>query len=105
MGWCVYVSDRSEISLTNISTLNDLDVNWEHKTHTYNNLPKIHLVVKSPGIPDDIELVLGLKRRGISIISEIEFAGMYNNAKTICVTGSNGKTTTVKWIYSMLQNA
>ena len=73
MGWCVYVSDRSEISSENIKTLNDLDVNWEHKSHTYNDLSNINLVVKSPGIPDDIDLIVNLKNRGISVISEIEF--------------------------------
>ena len=61
MGWCVYVSDRSEISSENIKTLNDLDVNWEHKSHTYNDLSNINLVVKSPGIPDDIDLIVNLK--------------------------------------------
>ena len=105
MGWCVYVSDRSEISSENIKILNDLDVNWEHECHTYNDLSNINLVVKSPGIPDDIDLIINLRNRGISVISEIEFGGIYNTAKTICVTGSNGKTTTVKWIYSMLKSA
>src|SRR5690606_30696708 len=63
------------------------------------------LVIKSPGIPDTAPMIQQLKKQGTKIISEIEFAGYYNTAKTICITGSNGKTTTTMLTYHILQKA
>ena len=63
------------------------------------------LVVKSPGIPDSLPMILSFKKASIPVISEIEFAGRYSNAKMICITGSNGKTTTTMLIYHLLKCA
>ena len=62
-------------------------------------------VIKSPGIPDNAPMIRRIKEKNIPIISEIEFAGRYTNAKMICITGSNGKTTTTSLIYHIFKNA
>ena len=73
--------------------------------HTMSLLLSADEVVKSPGIPEDAPAVQALRERGIPIISEIELAGRYTRAKTVCITGSNGKTTTTSLIYHMMQKA
>ena len=105
MGWSVLVSDNAVISEENKNKLDDIGVNWEELGHSYSDFEKADLVVKSPGIPDNVSVVEYFTKRSIKVVSEIEFAGYYNKAKTICITGSNGKTTTAKWTYSILKNA
>ena len=78
---------------------------WEEGQHTEELILNADEVVKSPGIPNDAPLILKLKEKGIPIISEIEFAGRYTDAKMICITGSNGKTTTTSLIYHIFKSA
>ena len=105
MGWSVLVSDNAGISEENKNVLDEIGVNWEELGHSYIDFENADLVVKSPGIPDNVEVVEYFTKRSIKVVSEIEFAGYYNKAKTICITGSNGKTTTAKWTYNILKNA
>lgn len=82
-----------------------MDVAYEEGCHTLSRVLLAHEVVKSPGIPDTAPVVEDLTKAGIPVISEIEFAGRYTNARKICITGSNGKTTTASLIYYLLKNA
>ena len=91
MGWTIFVSDFGQINEKFKEALADLGVEWEEGSHTMEELLKADLVVKSPGIPDTAAAVIALTQAGIKVISEIEFTGYYNKAKTICITGSNGK--------------
>ena len=93
-GFDTFVSDMSAIKDKYKELLNKHGIAWEEGQHTEELILNADEVVKSPGIPNDAPLILKLKEKGISIISEIEFAGRYTNAKMICITGSNGKTTT-----------
>jgi UDP-N-acetylmuramoylalanine--D-glutamate ligase len=104
-GWNVFVSDRGEIKREYQDKLNEIGVEWEQGLHDEDRILSVDLVVKSPGIPDKAPLIMTLKSRGIKIISEIEFAGYYCKAKTICITGSNGKTTTTLWTHHILRKA
>jgi len=80
------------------------DLNWEEGQHDVNKILESDEVIKSPGIPDDVELIVELKKKGVPVISEIEFAYRYTNARIIGVTGSNGKTTTTLLIHHILKN-
>ena len=104
-GWNVFVSDFGKIKQEYKDALNKLDVEWEEGQHSMERILKSNLVIKSPGIPDNAKNILQIKEKGIDIISEIEFAGYYNTAKTICITGSNGKTTTTMMCYHILKKA
>lgn len=97
-GFDTFVSDMSAIKDKYKELLNKHGIAWEEGQHTEELILNADEVVKSPGIPNDAPLILKLKEKGISIISEIEFAGRYTNAKMICITGSNGKTTTTSLI-------
>ena len=81
------------------------DIAWEEGKHSEDLILDADEVIKSPGIPNDAPLVLKLQAQGTPIISEIEFAGRYTNAKMICITGSNGKTTTTSLIYHIFKSA
>lgn len=105
MGWKVLVSDFGLIKEQFKNTLDNNDIQWEEKGHTEAEVLSADLVIKSPGIPDTASLIVALREKNIPVISEIEFAGRYNKAKTICITGSNGKTTTTMWIYHILRKA
>tara|TARA_B110000285_G_scaffold92512_1_gene105921 strand:+ start:1923 stop:3290 length:1368 start_codon:yes stop_codon:yes gene_type:complete len=105
MGWTVFVSDFGSINEKFKAAIIHLGVKWEEGMHTMEELLKADLVVKSPGIPNTAAPVKALKEAGIKVVSEIEFAGFYNEAKTICITGSNGKTTTAMLTYHILKNA
>ena len=87
------------------NTLEAINVEWEEGQHSMDRILKSDMVVKSPGIADTVKSVLKIKEAGVPVISEIEFAGQYNNAKTICITGSNGKTTTAMLTYHILKKA
>ncbi|MDI9339322.1 MAG: UDP-N-acetylmuramoyl-L-alanine--D-glutamate ligase [Sediminibacterium sp.] len=104
-GYDVFVSDRGAIKENYKSMLEKHGILFEELQHSEDKILNATEVVKSPGIPDKAELVVKLRERDIPVISEIEFAGRYTNAKTICITGSNGKTTTTLLTYHILKNA
>ena len=104
-GWNIFVSDFGKITPAHQKTLNQLEVEWEESNHSLERILEANLVVKSPGIPESAAVIIQLKEKGVKIISEIEFAGYYSTAKTICITGSNGKTTTSLLTYHILKNA
>jgi UDP-N-acetylmuramoylalanine--D-glutamate ligase len=104
-GFHVFVSDMGNISDKYKSMLEQYGISYEEGAHTHDKIFSADEVVKSPGIPDSAPLIVELKDKNIPVISEIEFAGRYTNAKKICITGSNGKTTTTSLLYFMLQNA
>lgn len=105
MGYEVFVTDKSEIKQKYKDVLLNLGIEWEELKHTEEKILNAHEVVKSPGIPSKVSLIVKLREKGIPVISEIEFASRYTNAKMICVTGSNGKTTTASLIYHILKKA
>ena len=104
-GFDVFVSDSSAVKPEYRQMLEAVGIRWEEGRHTEADILRADEVVKSPGIPDKAPIVQALRERGIPIISEIEFAGRYTDAKMICVTGSNGKTTTTMLIYHILKSA
>lgn len=104
-GFDVFVSDKSLIKEKYKQQLIEEQISFEEGMHTEEKILNAHEVVKSPGIPDKVELVQKLRAKGIPVISEIEFAGRYTSAKTICITGSNGKTTTTMLTYHILKKA
>ena len=101
-GFDVFVSDMSKIADKYKKLLDDHQIAWEEGQHTETRILDADEIVKSPGIPDTAPMVVKAKERGIGIISEIEFAGRYTNSKMICITGSNGKTTTTGWQHRQL---
>jgi len=105
MGWKVFVSDKGEIKQEFQDKLNQIGVEWEQGKHNEDLILSADLVVKSPGIPDKASVIVALKAKGVKTISEIEFSGYYCKAKTICITGSNGKTTTTLWTHHILRKA
>lgn len=104
-GFEVYVSDRGKIKDKYKQKLGEIGVAWEEEKHSEEKIFDADLVMKSPGIPDTAPLVVKLREKRIPVISEIEFAAKYTSAKIIGITGSNGKTTTTKWMYHVLKNA
>jgi UDP-N-acetylmuramoylalanine--D-glutamate ligase len=103
-GFDVFVSDFSEIKEEYKKALDEHEIKWEDKQHTEELILNADEVVKSPGITDKSPIIKKLKEKGTHIISEIEFGGRYTNAKTICITGSNGKTTTTLLTYHILKS-
>ncbi len=104
-GYDVFVSDMGEIKPTYQALLEQHAIPWEHHQHTVELILNAEEVVKSPGIPDTAPIIVQLKAQNTPIISEIEFAARYTSAKMICITGSNGKTTTTSLIFDMLYRA
>lgn len=104
-GWTVFVSDFGKISPEFQAELETLGVEWEQGQHTQERILSADLVMKSPGIPEKAPIIKALREKGVKIVSEIEFAGYYNKAKTICITGSNGKTTTTMLVHHILKKA
>ena len=104
-GFDVFVSDKGAIKEKYRNELVSRQFEFEEGIHSEDKILDAGLVVKSPGIPDKAPLIKLLKEKGIPVISEIEFAGRYTNAKKICITGSNGKTTTTLLTYHMFQKA
>jgi UDP-N-acetylmuramoylalanine--D-glutamate ligase len=104
-GYDVFVSDRSQIKDKYKQPLIENKIEFEEGKHSEELILNATEVIKSPGIPDKAEMVKKLKSKNIPVISEIEFAGRYTNAKKICITGSNGKTTTTMLTYHMLKKA
>ena len=104
-GFDTFVSDMSNISEKYKNLLKKHDISWEEGKHTEELILNADEIIKSPGIPNEAPIIQKLKAQGTSIISEIEFAGRYTNAKMICITGSNGKTTTTSLIYHIFKSA
>ncbi|MCT4590342.1 MAG: UDP-N-acetylmuramoyl-L-alanine--D-glutamate ligase [Carboxylicivirga sp.] len=104
-GWDVFVSDSGVIADRFQNELNGAGIKWEQGMHTLEEVFSASEVVKSPGIPDSIPMIQQLHGRNIPVISEIEFAGRYTQAKTVCITGSNGKTTSTMLIYHLLKHS
>lgn len=105
LGFEVFVSDFGSISDKYKKVLDEHGIEWEEKQHTEALILNAQEVIKSPGIPCDAPMVKRVSDAGIPIISEIEFAGRYTKAKMICITGSNGKTTTTSLIYHIFKEA
>lgn len=104
-GYDVFVSDFGQIKPHYKTLLDQYGVEWEEGHHTEDKILNATEVVKSPGIPENAPMVEKVRQAGIPIISEIEFAGRYTHARMICVTGSNGKTTTTSLIYHIFCEA
>lgn len=104
-GFDVFVSDFGGIADAYKIALQELNVPFEEKQHTTELILNANEVIKSPGIPTTAPIVKALVEKNIPVISEIEFAKRYTNAKTICITGSNGKSTTTMLTYHILKNA
>lgn len=101
----VFVSDKGEIKKKYKEVLLHNEIEWEEKLHSLDKILNADVVVKSPGIPDKVDVVKQLVSKGISVISEIEFASQYTDANIIGITGSNGKTTTTMLTHHILKEA
>ncbi len=104
-GYSVLVSDAGKIGDKQKKQLEAWGLEFEEGGHTEERIHRADLVIKSPGIPQTTPLVVSLREKGIPVIGEIEFAGRYTRAKCICITGSNGKSTTTMLTYHMLKKA
>lgn len=104
-GFEVFVSDMGKIKEHYKNMLDEYGIEWEEGGHSAEKILDADEIIKSPGIPDNAPMVAKAIEKGIHIINEIEFAGRYTDAKMICITGSNGKTTTTSLIYHILKNA
>lgn len=104
-GYDVFLSDKGSLHERYKTELEQRNIPFEENTHTEELILSADKIIKSPGIPNNTPLVQKAVAKGISVVSEIEFAGRYTNAKTICITGSNGKTTTTSLIYHILLSA
>lgn len=105
MGYKTFLSDNKAISLERKIILNKHEIEYEETKHSENILLQADEIIKSPGIPDTTPVIRLLKKKSLPIISEIEFAGRFTKAKKICITGSNGKTTTTLLTYHILKKA
>ena len=101
----VFVSDLGKVKKKYKNVLSNYKIDFEEEKHSEKKILNAGLIVKSPGIPENAPLVIKLRELEIPVISEIEFAGKYTSAKTICITGSNGKTTATLLTYHILKNA
>ncbi|MDR3119295.1 MAG: UDP-N-acetylmuramoyl-L-alanine--D-glutamate ligase [Mediterranea sp.] len=104
-GFDTFVSDKSVIKNKYKALMATYDIPWEEGMHTEALILNADEVIKSPGIPNDAPVVMKLKEQGTPVISEIEFAGRHTDAKMICITGSNGKTTTTSLTYHIFKSA
>ena len=104
-GFDVFVSDMSRIADKYKEMLSSRGIEWEEGAHTEEKILNATEIIKSPGIPDSAPIIKKIEERGIHIISEIEFAGRYTDSKMICITGSNGKTTTTSLISHSFKEA
>ena len=104
-GFDVFLSDMGRLSEKYISTLEQWNIPFEQGGHSEELILNADEVIKSPGIPETAPMVQKIMDKGIGVVSEIEFAGRYDTAKKVCITGSNGKTTTTSLIYHLLQQA
>jgi UDP-N-acetylmuramoylalanine--D-glutamate ligase len=102
-GYEVFVSDKQKIKEQYKEVLKHNEIAWEEETHTEALILNADLVMKSPGIPETVPIIQKLMGKGVSVISEIEFAAQYTNATIIGITGSNGKTTTATLTHHILK--
>ena len=104
-GYDVFVSDNNKINSKVKNKLDSISVPWEEKNHSYNHLKKSDLIIKSPGISNESDIIIKLRSSNVKVISEIEFASLHTNSFIIGITGSNGKTTTTELIYHILNKS
>ena len=104
-GFEVFVSDYGKIKKKYKQVLLHHEINWEEEAHSETKILSAGIVMKSPGIPENTPVVLKLKKKGVRIVSEIEFAATYTSATLIGITGSNGKTTVATMIHKILKDA
>lgn len=104
-GYDVFVSDMSSIKDKYKKMLDDHHIEWEESHHSEDRILNADEIIKSPGIPKEAPMIQKIIEKGIHIISEIEFASRYTESKMICITGSNGKTTTTSLIYHIFKEA
>ncbi len=104
-GGLVFISDKSQIKKVFQDELTELGIEWEHGQHSMDRILNADLIIKSPGIPEKTPVMTAIREKGIKVISEIEFGGYYSTGKTICITGSNGKTTTAMLTHHILKKA
>ena len=104
-GLDVFVSDMGQIKEVYKAKLATAAIPYEEGSHTFERILAANEIVKSPGIPDKAAIIQEAIKKGIPVISEIEFASRYTDAKFICITGTNGKTTTTLLTYHLLKNA
>ena len=105
LGMDVFLSDAGHLKDKYRELLKAENISFEEGGHTESRIMEADVVVKSPGIPDTAPLVVALRSKGIPVVSEIEFAGWHTDAKMVCITGSNGKTTTTSLIYHIFREA
>ncbi len=105
LGYEVFLSDKKNIDEVHKAILVKEAIPFEEGVHTEERILAADLVVKSPGIPDTVPMIKALRAKGIEVISEIELAGRHSDAIMICITGSNGKTTTTLLIHHILVQA
>ena len=104
-GFEVFVSDKAQIKEKYKEVLEHIEIEWEEGGHTVSKIENADVVMKSPGIPDRVSLVQQLLKKGVQILSEIEFASKYTEAIIIGITGTNGKTTTTSLTYHLVKDA
>ena len=104
-GFNVFVSDSNKINEEKKSEMTKKSIMFEEENHSFDKIKLSDFVIKSPGISNSSEIISKIKSSGIPIVSEIEFASNYSNSFKICITGTNGKTTTTKLIYHILKRA
>ena len=102
-GYDVFVSDMGSIKAKYKKSLDENNIRWEENQHTESEILSATEVVKSPGIPDSAPIIQALIKKDTPILAELEFAQRYSKGKTICITGSNGKTTTTSLIYYIMK--
>jgi len=104
-GFEVFVSDIGKIKGHYKEILYNYEIDWEEEQHTERLIMNADEIIKSPGISEKSDIIVAVRKKNIPVISEIEFAGRYSSAKKICITGSNGKTTTTSLLHHMLRKA
>lgn len=105
LGYSVFLSDKGTLADAYRTVLLEQQLEFEEGQHTPEHVFAADLVIKSPGIPDSLPMIRELRERGIEVISEIEFAGRHSSARQVCITGSNGKTTTTLLTHHILTQA
>ncbi|CEN54554.1 UDP-N-acetylmuramoyl-L-alanine--D-glutamate ligase [Capnocytophaga canis] len=103
--WDVFLSDKGKVATKYAEVLNQHTIRWEENKHTESEILSADCIIKSPGIPDTVEIIKKAKEKHIEIISEIEFAYRYTKGEIIAITGSNGKTTTTSLTYHILKES
>lgn len=104
-GYTVFVSDMGKVKPVYREMLDNEGIEWEEGTHTLEKILDADLVIKSPGIAKEFPVMKAIAAKNIQVVSEIEFAGWFTDAKMVCITGSNGKTTTTMLTYHILTRA